>query len=430
MRGAVLVALVGLAACKRTSDVPPPAASVAVVASASPSPAPLARDAGAKTQHGPSFLRVATLPAGPVVVKGYPHNVANGMNEYADHFGFSVDSALLVYEWEMGGVGGTDVEILARDGSKRSMMNPRKGDDAPDPVFDKKEVRKRRARRKVMNHRRRLARATMGRRLEHACGDLRPRHGHQFLRLDHEAPHRREREAIQIDEQRGGAAAILFEDARGQRIDERQSLRERRMRVEAITLLVANLSAQLLREPTLFDPRAESEKSLEVVRGHGAVFDDGGDLLRPMRPDERRVHADLLERALRGRRAGVRDGENIRRVLELAVRGSRESQEDARVDRRHPQPDPARRVDAHVPIEVLAVLRCSRQDRAEKADRERGHAGEPRFAAEIMANLVREPRAELLDLERGDQRRADDEHATRADAEKTPTLRDAEVRER
>lgn len=141
MRGAVLFALIGLAACKRTSDATPAPAAASVATVATVSPAFAARDAGPKPKPSdvPAFVKVAPLPAGPVVVKGYPHNVSNGMNEYADHFGFSADSSLLVYEWEMGGVGGTDVEILARDGSKRSMMNPHKGDDLPDPVFDKKE---------------------------------------------------------------------------------------------------------------------------------------------------------------------------------------------------------------------------------------------------------------------------------------------------
>lgn len=148
VRAAVLLALsMGVTSCKRNEAAPPPTASAARVATATPAPAPLASAAPSakststarpKPTDVPAFVKVAPLPAGPVVVKGYPHNVANGMNEYADHFGFSADSALLVYQWEMGGVGGTDVEILARDGSKRSMTASRKGDDLPDPVYEKK----------------------------------------------------------------------------------------------------------------------------------------------------------------------------------------------------------------------------------------------------------------------------------------------------
>jgi hypothetical protein len=137
VRAAMLLAVViGLAGCKRTASTPAPAASAAP-------PVAVMVDAGPPKRAAPSdkpaFLHVAPLTAGPVVVKGYPHNIWNGMNEYADHFGFSADSTLLVYGWEMGGIGGTAVEILARDGSKRSMINARSGDEKADPKFDAKQ---------------------------------------------------------------------------------------------------------------------------------------------------------------------------------------------------------------------------------------------------------------------------------------------------
>lgn len=142
MRWAVLFSLlIGLGGCKRTTSAAPAPVATSSAATSSATPVVVASAAPKRPlpSDKPAFVHVAPLPPGPVVVKGYPHNIANGMNEYADHFGFSADSALLVYQWEMGGVGGTAIEILARDGSKRSMVNGRTGDDKPDPKFDAKQ---------------------------------------------------------------------------------------------------------------------------------------------------------------------------------------------------------------------------------------------------------------------------------------------------
>lgn len=132
-----LFVLLGGLGCKRQTSTPTPAASVSVAASAVSAPAPAVARVAPK--GAPAFLRVAPLPSGPIVVKGYPHDVANGMNEYADRVGFSADSALFVYAWETGGLGGTVIEILARDGSKRTMRNDRSGDDPPDPKWDARQ---------------------------------------------------------------------------------------------------------------------------------------------------------------------------------------------------------------------------------------------------------------------------------------------------
>lgn len=133
LRRALLFLLL-VAGCKRTATsgtAPVASVSVAMVTSPAPSAAPPDRATPAHASKAPAFVHVTPRPSGPVVVKGYPHNVANGMNEYADHVGFSADSALFVYEWETGGVGGTAVEIFGRDGSQRSMSNIHRGDDQP-----------------------------------------------------------------------------------------------------------------------------------------------------------------------------------------------------------------------------------------------------------------------------------------------------------
>ena len=77
-----------------------------------------------------------------MVAKGYPHNIANGMNEFASHAGFSADSTLLAYCFETDGIGGTRCEVLARDGSRRTMES-NEGERLPNGKPDPKELAKR-----------------------------------------------------------------------------------------------------------------------------------------------------------------------------------------------------------------------------------------------------------------------------------------------
>lgn len=103
----------------------PPMPGATASTAANPIPMP---DAGADrastsspASGPPSFAHVAPLPPGPIVTKGYPHDIRNGMNDVARHAGFSSDSS--VYAWCQTGGGRpmTQCEIIARDGTTKRM---------------------------------------------------------------------------------------------------------------------------------------------------------------------------------------------------------------------------------------------------------------------------------------------------------------------
>ncbi len=85
------------------------------------------------------------LAPGPIVVKGYPHNIRNGMNDVARHVGFSSDSSVYAWCQTGGGRPTTRCEILARDGTTKKMeaapgeIDP-SGRPIPSELARKKEI--------------------------------------------------------------------------------------------------------------------------------------------------------------------------------------------------------------------------------------------------------------------------------------------------
>lgn len=89
MRARALVLLFALAACSRK-----PAAAIDDAPSAAPPPPP----AAASSSVASSAPDASTAPApGPIVVRGYPHPIRNGMNDPASHVGFTKDGRLFGY---------------------------------------------------------------------------------------------------------------------------------------------------------------------------------------------------------------------------------------------------------------------------------------------------------------------------------------------
>lgn len=110
---------------RRAASETAPATSSAPLASApnvqTPDAAPSTGDSSIASDDVPPFARVPPLAPGPIAVKGYPHNIRNGMNDIAQHAGFSSDSS--VYAWCQTGGGRpmTRCEIIARDGTTKKM---------------------------------------------------------------------------------------------------------------------------------------------------------------------------------------------------------------------------------------------------------------------------------------------------------------------
>ncbi|MBX3185526.1 MAG: hypothetical protein KF819_00870 [Labilithrix sp.] len=132
MRRAPLLLLFFTAmACSRA---PSSAADAPVALASAPSSAPApAPDPPAR----PSFVDVAALPSGPIVVKGYPHTIRNGMNDPASHVGFtregSKDGSLFGYCAEMAArdPAFTHCELVDRKGDPMELTSDTRGDFDP-----------------------------------------------------------------------------------------------------------------------------------------------------------------------------------------------------------------------------------------------------------------------------------------------------------
>ncbi len=136
----VLTALVLTGCPKLTKSDGDAASSASPAVTTAPSAA--ASDAPATTTAGgvPSFLKVAPLPAGPIAVTGYPHEIRNGMNDPADTAGFSTkDGSVFGYCAHGGGIESTRCEFVDRAG-KVTKMSSTEGEGTPAEKAKKKAI--------------------------------------------------------------------------------------------------------------------------------------------------------------------------------------------------------------------------------------------------------------------------------------------------
>lgn len=122
-RRALALAAVLVAGCSRGGagaaqvDAKPVDAGVST-ASASPRPS------SHPSPSASSATSTADAATGPIVVKGYPHEIRNGMNDPAGHVGWTRDGALFGYCAEFGGEGPTlHCEFIDASGAATKMVS-------------------------------------------------------------------------------------------------------------------------------------------------------------------------------------------------------------------------------------------------------------------------------------------------------------------
>jgi hypothetical protein len=128
-QSSILLVALATAACDR-SAAPTPSATDA--ASASPPPV-VASVAPKNSPESPSFVRAPARASGPIVVRGYPHAIRNGMNDAATHVGFSKDGSLFGY---CGIFGGGDPVLTCTLRDRAGRVSGREGKEAQAFVRD------------------------------------------------------------------------------------------------------------------------------------------------------------------------------------------------------------------------------------------------------------------------------------------------------